>query len=466
MFTVLIAEKEHIDAIQQENKLFFEPFLENKELAFCQWEPSGQTLQESVPGLLDVVGRRKEWRAVIINKSDDKFLSAQNPFDVVDYSTLSSITVPTGQPDKNESWDEWESHWKEYYEALSEEKTRVYKSAFNYPLQKLSTWLCFRPEDFVLNEVKEKEDVHDWAMKEIERDTIKPSVRLELLEKEQYKKDLRLKENMRREFVAGNYLNIAYPAEVQCISVRTSENNFFDPDTYWNTRHESEYSTFTDRNMYFDKMRFLVFDLLPKTHRNFRTDYIRFLATMLIFASNVAPSSALQARRLYAIESETDDTPLCTLITSYDRKLVSTSETIENEIEKIRAEIPGELTDKAAEAMFCTPKDVAVILDDSCNPENVFAEKDYGLFFDSPVNEFHKWNKDLLDSEKALVYIVKQQSRSVKKSVAQAHLSSEISDVNISRLTPLQIEDVKEYTNAAENEMIESIPSDLGNVDV
>ena len=51
MFTVLIAEKQHIDAIQQENKLFFEPFLESKKLAFCYWNPAGQSLEDSVPGL-------------------------------------------------------------------------------------------------------------------------------------------------------------------------------------------------------------------------------------------------------------------------------------------------------------------------------------------------------------------------------------------------------------------------------
>ena len=33
LFTVLIASYDHIDAIQQRNKLFFEPFLESKELA-------------------------------------------------------------------------------------------------------------------------------------------------------------------------------------------------------------------------------------------------------------------------------------------------------------------------------------------------------------------------------------------------------------------------------------------------
>ena len=80
MFTVLIAEKEHIDAIQQENKLFFEPFLESKELAFCYWNPSGQSLHDSVPGLFDAVGRHKDWRAVIINNADAEITKKMKMF--------------------------------------------------------------------------------------------------------------------------------------------------------------------------------------------------------------------------------------------------------------------------------------------------------------------------------------------------------------------------------------------------
>ena len=94
MFTVLIAEKEHIDAIRQENKLFFEPFLESKELAFCYWNTAGQNLYDSVPGLLDVVGRRKEWRAVILNNAKGKFMESQNPFDIVDFTAISSLSAP------------------------------------------------------------------------------------------------------------------------------------------------------------------------------------------------------------------------------------------------------------------------------------------------------------------------------------------------------------------------------------
>lgn len=461
MFTVLLAEKKYIDAIRQENKLFFEPFLESKEIAFCDWNPSGQNLLDSAPGLLDAVGRRKEWRAVIINNCTEDSMKTRNPFDVVDHSAVDSLSMPKSQPDSDEPLEEWEAGWKAYYEALTKEKEAMYQHALEHPLQKLTTWLCFRPEDYILNEVREKQDYQDWAMEKVTRDEVKPSVRLEQLERQQYKRELRMKEMLRRAFAAEAGLNIAYPAEVYCISARTSENNFFDPDTYWNVRKESEYSAFADRNMYFDRMRFLVFDLLPKTHRNFRTDYIRFLASVLIFVSNSVPASSMQARRLYLMEVETDDTPLCTLVTSYDKKLAETSAVIENEMEKIRSEIPGEMTDKAAEALFCTPTDLAVLLDGSCDPEKVYAEKDYGLFFDRPENELHKWNRNYSESKKELAYIVKQQSRSVRKSAEQTHRHSEVSDANISRLTAFQINDIRDYTDAAEDEMVASIPTDL-----
>lgn len=460
MFTVLIAEKEHIGAIQQENKLFFEPFLESKELALCHWNPAGQTLQEAVPGLLNAVGRRKEWRAVIINNCTVHLSQKRNPFDVVDYSVLEMLKEPNRQLRENEELKDWENTWQTYYDTLTVEKESVYRSALEHPFQRLATWLCFRPEDYIHNDVQEKLDVQEWAMEKIGRDELKPSVKLELMERDQYKRELRMKEKIRRDFIGGSYLNIAYPSEVHCISPRAAENNYFDPDAYWTIHQDSEYSTFSDRNMYFDRMRFMVFDMLSYSHRNFRTDYIRFLFSVLIFSSNPIPGSAMQARRLYQLEAETDDSPLCTLVTSYDRKLAATNEVIENEMEKIRCEIPGELSDKAAEELFCSPQDISVLLDESCDPEKVVVEKDYGLFFDRPEDEFHKWNRDYHVSEKALEYIAKQQLRTVRKSIGQLHASSQVSDVNISRLTPLQVDDIREYTNAAEDEMVASIPPD------
>jgi len=464
LFTVLIAEKEHIDAIRKENKLFFEPFLKSKELAFCYWNPSGRTLADAVPELLDTVGRKKPWRAVIINNDSKEFMKTRNPFDTVDYSAVKALVVPNQRLNKDEKTEEWISKWKDYFESLAVAKEQVYRNALELPLQKLATWLCFRPEDFILNESADKQTVFDWTSEIIGDNEVKPSTRLEMLEREQYRRELRMKENIRREFMNDKYLNIAYPSEVHCISTRTTEHTFFDPEVYWKIPSDSEYSAFADRNMYFDKMRFMVFDLLSETHRDYRTDYIRFLASVLIFVTNPTPISAMQARRLYLLETETDDTPLCTLVTSYDKKLSSTSEVIENEMEKIRNDIPSELTDKVAEALFCTPKDVAVMLDESCDTEKVFAKNNFGLSSDCPEDEHHKWNREYNESQKELAYIVKQQSRAVKKSVNQTHNASEVIDVNINRLTPLQIDDVKDYTNNSENEMVAAIPPDLTDI--
>ncbi len=464
MFTVLIAEKEHIDAIRQENKLFFEPFLDSKDLAFCYWNPAGQSLNDSVPGLFDAVGRKKEWRAVIINNYSVEMSKMRNPFDLVDHSALDELAAPSQLLKEDESFGEWEKSWKKYYDDLQIIKKSIYESALELPLQKLATWLCFKPEDYIHNDVQEKQDVHDWAMEMIAKEEKKPNAILELLERDQYKNDLRLKEKLRRAFTEEKYLNVNYPSEVYCISPRAAENNYFDPDAYWKIYQDSQYSSFADRNMFFDRMRFMVFDILAPTHRDYRSDYIRFLATVLIFISNPIPGSAMQARRLYRLEVEADDEPLSIIATSYDRKLLNTFDVIENEMERIRSEIPDKLTDKTAEALFCTPKDVSVILDDSCKVENVLAEKDYGLFFDSPEDEFHKWNRDFSASKKALTHITKQQSRAIRKSVNQAHFSGDISDVNISRLTPFQMEDVCEYTNASEDDMVQLIPSDLTDI--
>lgn len=461
MFTVLIAEKPYIDAIRLENKLFFEPFLENKELAFCYWNPRGQNLMDSVPDLIDTVGRKKEWKAIIIHNCTDEQAKQKNPFDIVDCSELKDLTEPSQNPSAGEEWNEWEESWKAYYDLLNLQKEKIYRSALELPVQKLTTWLNFRPTDFVLNDVGEKDDVHEWVLNELSQGEINPLGRLEKLEREQYRHELKMKETLRREFVGDNTLGIAYPKEIYCISKRTSDDGFFNPENYWNTRSKNEYSEFCDRNMYFDKMRFLVFDLLPENHKDFRCDKIRFLSTLLIFATNIVPASTMEARKLYMLECENDDTPLFTLTTSYDKKLSATYEVIDNEIERIYSEIPGELTDKVAESLFCSPMNVEVKLDESCDYDALYPEDDFDLVSSSPDAEVANWEERFKGVQKSYGNIIRQQRRAVKKGIDKLNLNSEFSEANISRLTQFQLDDIQDYTENAENEMVASLPPDL-----
>lgn len=468
MFTVLIAEKKYIDAIRLDNKLFFEPYLSKKDYGFCEWKPEGRTLEESVPDLPNVVARKKDWRAVIIHSATPDQFTKQNPFDLVDNSSVEECLKPEEKPEEKASWADWINSWKKYYQDITPLKEKMFRNAFEFPLQRLATWLCFKPADFVLQDVSEKQDAVDWAIEQIEKDErdkdrefVKQNAELEKLELAQSRLELRMKENLRREFVNSRSINICYPAEICCISERVTEYGFFNPGAYWNDHSTFDYSSFVDRNMYFDKMRFMVFDIFPETHREFKTDKLRFLNAIMIFITNPLPSSAMQPRRLYVLESENDETSLYTLITSFDKKLQATSEEIDGEIEIIKSQMPGELTDREVETLLCTPEFVPVTLDQSCNPDDLFAGDQYGLADRCPDDEFGVWSSEVRRAKKELAYIVKQQERSLRKSITKLNLQSEVNGKDISRLTSFQTDDVREFTENAEDEMVKGLPPDF-----
>lgn len=456
MLTVLIAEQHYIDAIRQENGLFFEPFLGNRDIVFCEWKPRGQTLSESVPGLQEAVGRHREWRAIILHSCDAEQRQKQNPFDEVDFSAIRALSKPADCP--SDSWEAWVEEWRAYYRDLSEIKKQVYTEALKNPLQMLSTWLCYRPAAFVLDDVAEKKTADDWAIEMLGEENRKPNVQLENMERDQYRFELRLKEQLRNAFIDGRSINIAYPSELYCICERITENGFFHPEPYWTTRLNSDYSEFADRNMLFDKMRFMVYDVLPEAHKNHRFDEIRFLYTVMTFASNPIPSSAMQSRRLYLLDSENDETSLCVIATSFEKKLTSTVDVIENEIEKIRSEIPRELTDKEAEALFLVPTDIPVSFDSAVNPDALYVSNKIGLASDCPVEESEEFASGCKESIKELNFMLKQQERALKKSVNKTEILWEAEETNASRLTSFQMDDVRDYTEKAEDEMIRTFP--------
>ena len=481
MLTVLIAEQHHIDAIKKDNSLFFEPFLKDRNLKFCEWKPEGQTLKEAVPELLNAVGRTKEWRAVIIHSTSDEQKKQQNPFDENNYDEIAVLKKPAENPqgrtsidentglekpddNLNDVWQEWENAWVEYYEDLAEAKNIVYSRAINQPLTRLTTWLCFRPTEYVLRDVNNSLNTSEWALRELsKREGVgQTNNRIELKERELYKSELRLKEMIRRALVGKDSINIAHPTEIYGISERITENGFFSPDNYWVVHSNNDYSEFADRNLYFDQMRFMVFDVLPQSHRNYRSDYIRFLYAVLVFSSNPMPASVMQARRLYLLDLENDDTPLNIMATSYEKKLTSTIEVIENEIDRIKADVPGELTDKEAAALFLVPTDVPITLDQNCNMDIVDESEHYGLASDCPDNELKKWSSYYSTIKKEMAYIIKQHAQSIRKSVKKIGYFSEVSGENVYRLNSFQMDDLREYTENEENEMFNMPLPDIG----
>ena len=74
---------------------------------------------------------------------------------------------------------------------------------------------------------------------------------------------------------------------------------------------EQQYRRFPDWNLYFDKMRYLVFDLPPENYQEaYPFDYLRLLSSLMLLAGQEIPGGCLRPGRLYRLECENDDAAL------------------------------------------------------------------------------------------------------------------------------------------------------------
>ncbi|MBQ2061128.1 MAG: hypothetical protein II458_00415 [Oscillospiraceae bacterium] len=217
---------------------------------------------------------------------------------------------------------------------------------------------------------------------------------------------------------------------------------------------ELEYSKFYDWNMYFDKMRYLVFDILPRTHQDYQFDYVRFLYFLLILANHQVPEDCLHPNRVYTASCENDESALRRLIVTYDEKLRITEDHLEREMGALQARQKPRLSDSDASAIFCANVTVPVTIDAGFERSDLFADyKKYGLSTDCPTDEFGEWQNDYQQSRKALHRFLKQPRRSLKKAAEQLQALSYVDKDLVPQLNQFQLEDVEEYVTDAELKM-------------
>lgn len=181
MFTVIIAEKEHIDRIR-EYDIFLSPFADHRHIALCRWYPEKDTLAEAVPELRETVAREKTWRALILTTGEG--LTYRNPFDL----------VPFEPPQK-----EWEEPLEEYLPRLRQVKLAAFDAAAEKPLTKLVTHLCRQPlVQAGRNSVGESDP--EFA---------------------EYQLEAQYKQQLRSRITANERLDISLPSEVICVARRT-----------------------------------------------------------------------------------------------------------------------------------------------------------------------------------------------------------------------------------------------------
>lgn len=481
MYTVIIAEKKHFDAIEQ-NKLYFKPFLDrlNKEFAFCEWNPDGKNLYECVPSLVRTVGRHSNWRAVILK--ENSLSLSKNPFDAIAYEKVREIeeknklfnpldeaaddteNVSSANKDVDFEFDSWREDCAERINARLSDSTKIFREALNLPLQRLVTCLCFVPNELQNNGSEKRQVVTDYYDQVLDSKNFEKHLtefdRLFHLKQDRLKEELRVE--CLEEMLPGDKtsrgkgsMGIALPAEVYCFAERTTETGFFDDNVYWENHTGFEYSDFVGRNMYFDKMRFIASDILPDTHQNYRYDRIRFLYNLLLFSLNEVPGSTIHPRKLYCFESENNEESLYTIASAYIAKLNNSIELVDVQIERIKRDIPKELSDSDSEKLFCAKVNVPVAPAENLPDEDLYANiKDYGYFSDSFGDDRSNWLTQTKKTTDSVEKLVKQPRRALKKSVEKLERECDVDYNMIRAMNSFQMDDVRDHTEAEMDKMV------------
>lgn len=425
MFTVVIAEQEHISGIA-EYEMFLKPFLDKANVAFCPWNTQGATLDEAVPDLERAVARHEPWRAVIL--CPEQGLYQRNPFQTVTY------TAPERQDSETP---------EAYFDRLWEQKRLAFEEAARQPLTKLVTYLCEGP--MVAGGKNNAGIDPEFA---------------------QYQREALYKQELRRGIVGQRKLSIALPAEVLCLAKRTCPEGEKAIATSWTAHVDHQYSRFCDWNLYFDKMRFLVFDILPKKHQGYAFDYIRFLYALLLLANHEVPKSSLRPQRVYELDCENDEGALRKLLARYEGKLVATDEHIAHKLHELENKPKIRLTDREAETIFCARVTVPVtVVQEFDETELYVSPENLGLSTDCPESELGVWESGYQNSQRALHRYLKQPRRALKRAVGDLQNMNKLESDRIEALNSFQVEDIQEHIHMEEMNLVNTTTTDLTDVE-
>lgn len=457
MFTVIIAQQEVIDSIE-EYHIFLSPFTEKSKVKFCAWdtECTSDLLTDMVPDLIDTVGSVREWRALVI--CDERGLNRKNPFDLVEYQRPKRKIVPREKPNISEL-----EPLEDYLARVQEQKFQAYDEARKQPLVRLMAYLCRMPivspmeeEEAPLNRgtngipAAHKENPPDYD------DYRSESARREALEFQEYSAEGARREELLGGITGDTPLEIATPTEVLCIARRTWEVSEYEINQAWTPHLELQYSEFYDWNLYFDKMRYLIFDLLPRNNKNYTSDYIRFLYALLLLANHDIPSDSMQPNRVYCLNCENDDKALNHLMQQYDAKLAATAEMLSTRQHKLELKSKAHLTDREVEEIFFSNTAVPVVVSGNEADRSKFAVSvKPGLFTDTPDSEKYEWVRYYDTAKNELAHYLRQHPRALKRAAEDVHNLDQVDTERAPLLNSYQREDLAEHIGKEENAMVQ-----------
>lgn len=503
MFTVIFAEKETLKLFE-ETKMFFGPLLDDEKVAFCEWDKNASTFDLMVPEIYDVIEYHKEWRALVLFDENREKI---NPFDYTDYAEPFYSNVKRNS---------------EYYAKRRVGRFLSYEQAINNPLVKFTTALCKKPkfknlidDEETYNAILSGEmSVGEYMIKrqlsvlncneaaakleKYQPNTLKKfvkqeaeSVLLELIRKADASGIAKLisdadipefikaigndpiyydteyaeciientKKSILLNSIAENFsMKDKLPSEIICLSPRTFDFENFEEDVKWKKKDENSYSRFTDFNLYNEKLKFMLFDILPKDNKQYKFDQIKLMCLLLIMANNEMPRGLVTATHVYRAGIDFDTDMITKICEKYLGKLRATDILLKDIGRQLDMQNEPSVDDGTAQRLFESDYTVPVAINPSKKQIDLYAEyRDLGLSTDCPEDESVYWSRQYREINKRFVRYLREPRRAVKLAVTDGlHKNNKIEDDRTLVLSENQVEDVNFHLLEEEQKMVET----------
>ena len=420
MFTVVIAEKKHIKKIKK-NLLYKDVFRDDTKFAFCPWNIGENSLELALPTLYECVGKRHQWRAILF--TDVLNQTAKNPFDVAQFKA-----DRLGFTKDEKAFDEELSLRKQAYSRTVEEN----------PLAILLQMLCNddRTDEIGEEQKKMESSLDDSAA---EKDTFYKMY----LETKNYKQSI-IKDYLIKDS------SMVKPSEVLCISPRVFDNDSLELMKNWEPLDEINYSDFCEYNLYPNKARFLVFDIVDEKHILHKKHFLKLLVVLFIMATNDIPRSSMNPDKLYRINTEYNDKAFGELFYNYEKKLSQSCLTINRKLVELQS--PYEFEDLKND--FESKENIELDVNKYFNPSKMNIHySGIRLADDIPDDE-----KELLDEEEhssrmdTNVYL-KQPRRIISEGIDNSLKYDSYDEDEILKLDKFKVDDLDELANDSELQM-------------
>lgn len=512
MFTVIIAEQKMIDLFN-EYDVFLSPMADKKNYALCPWNREGESISEMLPDLYSIIEYRDEWNAIVVSEDG---LEQVNPFDHTQYKDID--IYEDGALNWNKITERRQNRYACYEKAINDPLTRLTSALctipkFNSVIEDNETYSKIVSGEIKFSEYLITRQLEVLNLSEAAGilDTLRRKMLLQYVSEEQTDAliecvrtgDARgitnlISEDKIVDFVGfiGDYdpiftdpeyleciventykaklfaaiekrftLKDKIPGEVICVARRTYDYRNYEQNVKWQGKDESDYSSFADFNMYPEKLRYIVFDIIENSNRQYRFDQMRMVCFLLMLATNPIPAGAVNANRVYRANIEFNIDAVKKTCSAYLSKLRATNLHINKIARDMKADEVTGIDNATSQKLFEENIDVPVTMDTTFPVSDLYADYSrIGLSTDCPESEYHAWYNQSRQITKKFNRYLREPKRALKATVdTEIDGKSSIDDERILCLTERQREDVEYNLLDEEEKMIDTVTPALFN---